>query len=312
MPQMKRYLILTILLASVLFKAIAHTDADPVLMTINGEDVFQSEFEYLYHKNNIQVTKQYSIDEFLDMFIVYRLKVVEAEAAGIDTTATFRNEFTEYCRQLALPYLSKYNFSSGVEAFGALSEKEPVFRNVMNEYRNGILLFEISNRHVWEKSISDANGRDNYFRTHKNDYLWNEPHYKGYIVYAINDSLAKEANRFLQSRSIPSDSLRTTISKAFGKDVKIERTVAGKGEHPVVDHIAFGGKYPEQKGRWKAWFGYQGRIIDTPEEASDVHAQLTADYQEHLEENWVNELRGKYNVKINQHVVDRLKAELKQ
>ncbi|MDE5634848.1 MAG: peptidyl-prolyl cis-trans isomerase, partial [Muribaculaceae bacterium] len=64
------------------------------------------EFEYLYHKNNSQQVTPQSIDQYLEMFINYKLKVAEAEAAGIDTTATFLNELKGYARDLAQPYLT--------------------------------------------------------------------------------------------------------------------------------------------------------------------------------------------------------------
>ena len=79
--------------------------ADPVLMKVNGKDVKMSEFEYLYNKNNSQQVQKQSIDEYVDMFVTYKLKVADAEAAGIDTTAAFINEFKGHRNELATPYL---------------------------------------------------------------------------------------------------------------------------------------------------------------------------------------------------------------
>lgn len=64
---------------------------DPVLMTVDGQPVLRSEFEAIYKKNNkdAPVTKA-ALDEYLDLFINYKLKVRAAEAAGLDTAAKFK------------------------------------------------------------------------------------------------------------------------------------------------------------------------------------------------------------------------------
>ena len=68
--------------------------ADPTIMTINGKAVPRSEFEYSYNKNNSEtVVDKKSVDEYIDLFVNYKLKVMAAEEAGIDTTKAFRDEF---------------------------------------------------------------------------------------------------------------------------------------------------------------------------------------------------------------------------
>lgn len=80
--------------------------ADPVLMTVDGQPVTRAEFEAIYKKNNKEasVTKE-ALDEYLELFINYKLKVREAEQRGMDTIAKFRNELDGYRKQLARPYL---------------------------------------------------------------------------------------------------------------------------------------------------------------------------------------------------------------
>ena len=70
---------------------------DAVLMTIDGKPVMASEFLYIYEKNNQETTiDQKSIEEYLDLFINFKLKVAEAEAQGIDTTEAFLKELKGY------------------------------------------------------------------------------------------------------------------------------------------------------------------------------------------------------------------------
>ncbi|WP_290137273.1 peptidylprolyl isomerase, partial [Duncaniella muris] len=101
----KKPFIISALACAAILSASASKNADPVLMTINGKDVRQSEFEYLYHKNNLQQLAPQSIDEYIEMFIVYKLKVADAEAAGLHQTDAFTKEFNGYCAELSRPYL---------------------------------------------------------------------------------------------------------------------------------------------------------------------------------------------------------------
>ena len=80
---------------------------DPVLMTINGKLVLKSEFEYIYNKNNTNNSlDKKTLDEYVDLFVNFKLKVEEAKAQGIDTTASFVNELSGYRSQLTRPYLT--------------------------------------------------------------------------------------------------------------------------------------------------------------------------------------------------------------
>ena len=93
--------------------AVAQTGLEPeqashsdVLMTINGKAVSAEEFLYIYEKNNqAGAMDPKSMDEYLDMFINFKLKVAEAEAQGIDTTEAFKKELKGYRAQATPKYL---------------------------------------------------------------------------------------------------------------------------------------------------------------------------------------------------------------
>lgn len=98
-------------LSSLLFAAIAvlpmmaQTD-DPIVMTVNGEDVTRSEFEYSYNKNNTDlVVDKASLDEYVELFVNYKLKVAAAKDAQLDTMVAFQKEMADYRAQQAEEYL---------------------------------------------------------------------------------------------------------------------------------------------------------------------------------------------------------------
>lgn len=190
-----------------------------------------------------------------------------------------------------------------------LDAKHADFRNLINEYRDGMLLFEISNRNVWEKASKDKDGLEAFFQKNKYKYSWDGPKYKGYVIFTTNDSIKTEIENYLSVNKLENDSISKVLRKEFGRNVKVERVIAGKGENEIIDNIAFNGKTPELKGKWKCYIPYNGKKISWAEEAADVRGPVTSDYQAVLEKEWVKSLYEKYPVKINQKVLNKIKKQ---
>ncbi|MHC1776646.1 MAG: peptidylprolyl isomerase [Lentimicrobium sp.] len=82
-------------------------DTDPVVLKVAGENITKSEFLNVYQKNNVngEVIDRKSLEEYMELYINFRLKVKEAESLGLDTTRSFIDELAGYRKQLAQPYL---------------------------------------------------------------------------------------------------------------------------------------------------------------------------------------------------------------
>lgn len=106
----------TITALSLALASLAVNAQNPVLMTVNGKDVTRAEFEYAYNKNNNVegAVEQKSIDEYVDMFINYKLKVAEAESLHLDTLQSFRDEFHTYRDMQLTPHLVDQAFIDSV------------------------------------------------------------------------------------------------------------------------------------------------------------------------------------------------------
>ena len=101
-----KYVISGICLLALMNGSAQNGTVDPVLMRVDEQPVTRGEFEAIYKKNNkdASVTKE-ALDEYLELFINYKLKVREAEVLGMDTVAKFKQELAGYRDQLARPYL---------------------------------------------------------------------------------------------------------------------------------------------------------------------------------------------------------------
>lgn len=98
---------LPLLLLGLLLNVGLYAQEDPVVLTIEGEDIHASEFMYIYSKNNDNVSfDKDSLDNYMELFINYKLKVKEAREKQYDTIPRLKRELAQYRKQLSLPYLT--------------------------------------------------------------------------------------------------------------------------------------------------------------------------------------------------------------
>lgn len=98
----KTFLVLAFLSA---MSAMAQNSDDATVLTIDNKQISKGEFERLYKKNNSDITfDSASLAGYMRLFIDYKLKVIEAEAAGLDATPEFKSELDGYRAQLEKPY----------------------------------------------------------------------------------------------------------------------------------------------------------------------------------------------------------------
>ena len=186
-----------------------------------------------------------------------------------------------------------------------LVKSNPEYRNLINEYRDGMLLFEISNRRVWKAASKDTVGLEQYFAANRAKYAWDEPHFKGIILSAKNDSLLDLIKADVMTMA--ADTLTDALHRKYGTDIRMERMVVKKGENPLADYLAFNvGDKPERKG-FNAFMILEGGLINQPQEMADVRGMVTSDYQDVLEQRWKEELARKYPAKINKKVLKQVK-----
>lgn len=190
-----------------------------------------------------------------------------------------------------------------------LKEENIDYANLINEYRDGLLLCEISEAEVWDKGTSDRDGLRKYYEQNRDKYLWDAPRYKGYVLLATTDAVADSARDLLSrmSPSAPEDSLQAELRRHYGNSVRLERVLAPRGANAIIDYVGFGGERPKPVGRWTSFVPFRQRLIAQPEEVDDVKAAVGSDYQHWLEKNWVQRLRKTYPVKINRKALDRLR-----
>ena len=190
-----------------------------------------------------------------------------------------------------------------------LEEKYADLRNLVREYHDGILLFDVSLREVWDKANKDTEGLAAYFKANKKQYTWDEPRFKGFMIYAKDKVSAKVAAQIAKSAN--PDSIMSLINQRVNVDsttyVRVERGLWTMGKNAAVDKYAFKNKQAEYTPTEAFPIVVPvGKVIKAPQEYTDVRGQVTTDYQDYLERLWIATLREKYEVVVNEEVLKSL------
>ena len=186
-----------------------------------------------------------------------------------------------------------------------LEEKYADLRNLVNEYHDGILLFDVSLREVWDKANQDVEGLKTYFKANKKQYTWDEPRFKGCVIYAKNEVAAKSAKQIVKSAN--PDSVMSYLNQRVNVDsvmyARVERGLWKQGANGAVDKYGFKVKGAEYTPTEEYPIVLLvGKVIKSPVEYTDERGKVTTDYQDYLEKLWVAKLREKYPVEINKEV----------
>lgn len=180
-----------------------------------------------------------------------------------------------------------------------LDTKYPEFGFLMKEFYEGSLLYEISVREVWEKAANDEKGLEKFFKKNKKSYNYDEPVYRGLVVHCASDEILNGVKKLVKKQ--PQDDWVKAIRSAYNSDSLVQvRMVRGpftKGKSTYADYYAFGvGERPDTMPSFPA-VGVVGKLQKKgPDTYEDVRGEVTADYQNLLEKQWVSELRKKYTI----------------
>ena len=185
-----------------------------------------------------------------------------------------------------------------------LDSKYPDFKALMQEYHDGILLYEIMSDKVWNKAIKDTSGLKTFFEGHNSNYTWGK-RYNAYVYECLNEDVAKKVATMLKSDTISS----RTVINAINKDSELNLRVRtgkfevestpylkghdlNKGVNPVY---SFDGKYYIVK--------VDEILAPTPKTITEAKGAATSDYQNYLEKEWLAEIAKKHPIVIHEQVL---------
>ena len=199
-----------------------------------------------------------------------------------------------------------------------LEVEDADFKNLYREYHDGLMLFDVSSRAVWDKASQDTVGLQRFFEEHRAQFAFDKPRFKGAFIECVDNDSLYDALKNIYDNNEPmaaADLVRTTVltDTLLTPNPKAPRfhIVNGlfkPGDNACVDerHLHVPGVTFTPKEKMPRVMTY-GRLLTEPEELSDVRGSVVADYQTELEQIWVAELRKKFDVKINQKELDKIR-----
>ena len=187
-----------------------------------------------------------------------------------------------------------------------LSATNSELKNLIREYYEGLLLYEISNQLVWDKAAKDEAGLANYFKQNKKKYAWDEPRFKGIAYHVKEQADVKGVQNCV--KKLKFDQWAEALRKTFNGDsiirIRVEKGIFKKGDNALVDSAVFKKDTTVTKLKDYPIDAVYGKTLKKgPEDYTDVRGLVVADYQDQLERDWVADLRRRYTFTVNDDVL---------
>lgn len=192
-----------------------------------------------------------------------------------------------------------------------LPKVNPEFRMLLQEYRDGILLFNITDEKVWGKAIKDSVGLEAFYQANKNKYMWDE-RVDVTIYKCTNDKVAKKVQKLIKAKAkkgYTDEDITKKINVKSQLDLTIENGIFTKEQNELVAMAKW-----EKGVTSKVTTENEVVLVEVnevlppqPKALDEIRGLVTSDYQNQLEKEWLEALKKKYPVKIHEDVLSKIK-----
>jgi len=187
-----------------------------------------------------------------------------------------------------------------------LEEKYPEFRMLMKEYRDGILLFELTDQKVWGRAVKDTSGLEGFHATHGDQFKW-DTRYEA-DLYTCADAAVAKQTRALLKKGKRGKSVTDVVNKTSALALNIDSGTFTEEQKPFLKGIAAVGLSDDRSVEGRVVIADIKRIIPpAPKSLDEARGLITAAYQDSLEKEWIKELRAKYAVTVDKDVLYSIK-----
>lgn len=191
-----------------------------------------------------------------------------------------------------------------------LDKKYPEFKSLMREYEEGILLFEALKQNVWDKANTDTVGLQKYFDVHlAHKYKWDERARVSIYTLKTDDPKVLTEVREYAAKN-PASKVLDKFNKKEGEVLTVLEKVYEKGKNKELGNLWKVGDLTDAKTdantKTASFLKIEEVLPIGSKSLSDARGYAVADYQDHLEKQWIEELRKQYPVKTNEDVLKSL------
>ncbi len=190
-------------------------------------------------------------------------------------------------------------------------EKEfPDFADIMTEYRDGLLLFDLMEKEIWQKAKTDSIGLNSFYNSNKDSYKWKK-RFEGIIASTVSKDLAAKARKDLKAGKSVAD-IKKDLNKD-GKSVMFNEGVFDEGSEAYPKDLEWKEGLSEvvKKGDYFYVVKINKVMPAANKTLEEAKGKVINDYQQYLESNWIKNLRSEFKIEVNQDAFTRVKAVLK-
>lgn len=235
--------------------------------------------------------QKFTVGEFLDYLV--------ASQGRSQKTASLRKELEKAFDAYTEARLIAYEKTR-------LESKYPEFRMLSREYYEGILLFDLTEKKVWKKSVTDTLGLEEYYAVNKSKFMW-DMRYDVILGNASTAKLAKKARKMLKKGKTISD-IEAKLNEESELNVKLESGVFEKSDNAILFENDFEvgiSDIVEKDGRFH-FAMVNNKIIPEAKTIDEARGLIISEYQNYLEAKWIEDLKAKYKITINDDLLKKV------
>ncbi len=237
----------------------------------------------------------------LSDFIAY-LKNINLPDSSASVEDFIRKTYNSYVENKLLEYTNKNLELSNTD-----------FKNLVQEYHDGILLFNMSDSLVWSKASLDSTGLTEYFTKNQNSYIW-PVRFEATVVSSNSPEIAKKAliaAKKLKTQKAIESGITKAVCDTSANEPCIQITYGkfSKGENEIVDSVSWKkgiSKIEEHNDKFQ-FVIIHNVLKSMPKKLEEIKGLAISDYQNYLDSEWVNKLRKQYQVVVNDDILNELK-----
>ncbi len=224
----------------------------------------------------------------------------EKKQDNIDKDVYLNQLFAKYEKETCINYMDAH-----------LEEQYPEFKELVKEYHDGILLFNLTDEKVWTKAVKDTVGLQEYFSNNRENYNWGER--VDATVYRLKDKSATDKVRVIIERFDNDGDVAKALAEDSISSVRIVPDIFERGDDKYVDMVDWKvGQLDiinSDVEELTVFVKINEVLAPQPKELDEARGLVTADYQTYLEKEWIEQLKKKYPVSINENVLANIIEE---
>ena len=266
-----------------------------------------------YLKNVIDSTYfagEFKADQVKKNKLLYKIdgqKIRQSEFAGF-LAKTYRTQPQQSVETLVDNQYKEFEKSQilGYEE-SKLEMKYPAFKSLMQEYHDGILLYEVMSDKVWNKGMKDTTGLKTFFENNREDYMWGA-RYDAMVYECLNMDVAKQVSDMTKNDTITSKHVIDKINAESQLNLSVKTNKFEVDKTPFLTNANLKkGINPVYSFEEKYYVVKVENILPAGmKELNETRGAVTSDYQNYLEKEWLMEIEKKHPVIIYTEVLYNL------